>query len=86
MSQLSGQTAGRHPDPLEETQQNPELPRMLGIRAARALSHLNPQTAPRIDASAESSAARAAMIYAIVIVAVIAAVAASVVALPHIGT
>jgi hypothetical protein len=86
MSQLSGQTAGHSADPLEETQENPDLPRLLGIRAARALSNLNPHTAPRIDASAESRAARAAMIYAIVIVAVIAAVAASVAALPHAGT
>lgn len=86
MSQRNGPMVTQHADPLEETQQNLELPNLLGVRAARALSHLNPQTAPRIDASAEASAVRAAMIYALVVVAVIAAVAASVVALPHAGT
>jgi hypothetical protein len=86
MSQLSISTAGHRADPLEETQQNPELPRQLGIRAAHALSHLNPQTAPRTDANAESAAARAAMIYAAVVLAVIAAVVLSVAALPHAGT
>ena len=60
--------------------------RQLGIRAAHALSHLNPQTAPRTDANAESAAARAAMIYAAVVLAVIAAVVLSVAALPHAGT
>jgi len=83
MSQRNAPMAGLYADPLEETQQNLEMPQLLGVRAARALSHLNPQTAPRIDASAESKAVRAAMIYALVVVAVIAGVAASVAALPH---
>jgi hypothetical protein len=86
MSQRNGQMASHRADPLEETQQNPELPQLLGVRAAQALSHLNPQAAPRTDASAETKAVRAAMIYALVVMAVIAAVAASVTVLPHAGT
>ena len=86
MSQPSLSTAGAHADPLEETQQNPDLPRILGIRAARALSHLNPATASRTDVSAERKAARAALVYALVVVGVVVAVVASVAVLPHAGT
>ena len=50
MSQRNAPMAGLRADPLEETHQNLEMPQLLGLRAARALSHLNPQTAPRIDA------------------------------------
>ena len=83
MSQPSTSPAGVHADPLEETQQNPDLPRILGIRAARALSHLDPATAPRTDVSAERKAARAALVYGLLVAVVIVAVVASVAALPH---
>ena len=83
MPSLSSQAIGRQADSLEETHQNLDLSATLGVRAVRALSHLDPNTAPRTDVSAERKAARAALVYAVVVIAVVAAVAASFASLSH---
>ena len=54
-------------DPLEETQQNPELPRLLAIRAARGLAHLTLDSAVPPEADAARDAAKAALVFAAVV-------------------
>jgi hypothetical protein len=57
-------------DPLEETQQNPELPRLLAIRAARGLAHLTLDSASTTEADSARGAAKAALLFTAVIVTV----------------
>jgi hypothetical protein len=54
-------------DPLEETQQNLELPDLLAIRAARGLAHLNIDSAPPTETASEPRAAKAALVYVAVL-------------------
>ena len=61
-------------DPLEETQQNPELPRLLAVRVARGLAHLTLDSATTTEGRSARGAARAALVYAAVLVVVTVAV------------
>lgn len=73
MSLHSASSAGLDADPLDDTQQNPELPGLLAMRAAHALNHLDPRLARRVDVDAERKATRAALLYAVIVLAVVAA-------------
>jgi hypothetical protein len=76
----------RQVDPLEETQQNPELPRLLAIRASRGLSHLTLDSRPVTEADSARGAARAALLYALVLFALGTVVVVRLLALPHAGS
>jgi hypothetical protein len=83
----SGDQREQRVDPIEQTHQNQDLPRLLAIRAARGLSYLNLDSRPATEADAERGAARATLIYAVVVFAVVAlVVAARMLALPHAGS
>lgn len=54
-------------DPLEETQQNPELPRLLAMRAAQGLAHLTLDSASPTESGSARSAAQATLVFAAVV-------------------
>jgi hypothetical protein len=75
-----------HKDPLDETQANPELPRLLDARVMRGLAHLTFDSSAVTEAAARRGAAKAAMVYGVVVLTVVVLVAARMLVQPHGGS